>query len=156
MDQLDLSDFFTTKSESLDFSTRLSNIGRRVYETDFNLESMLLTEFGIQKKDRFLSLLRNNQINTTSNSNLSEFFNLITQKISSLPIVTLSIAFEPDSQSLQDLSQWFTLNINRQVIFEIIVDPKLIAGAAITYNGRYEDYSAKSKFAQILSHGYTL
>jgi F0F1-type ATP synthase delta subunit len=151
MEQLDLSDFFTTKSESLDFSTRLSGIARQIYETGFNLEPSLLTEFGIQKKDHFLSLLRNNQINVASNSALSEFFNLIIQKISSLPVVTLTIAFEPDNQTLRDLSQWFTLNINRQVVFEIIVDPKLIAGAAITYNGRYEDYSVKTKFTQIVA-----
>lgn len=151
MDQLDLSDFFTTKAGSVDFSARLGTIQKKIYETGFDLDSCLLTEFGIQKKDRFLALIRNAGIDIKSNSAFLEFLTRIQEKIPTLPVASFTLAFEPDENTLRSLSQWFTLNVNRQVVFEITVDPKLIAGAALTYNGRYEDYSQKTKFAQIVS-----
>jgi F0F1-type ATP synthase delta subunit len=151
MDQLDLSDFFTTKAESVDFSTRLQSISEQLYETDFNLETSLLAQFGIERKEKFLTLIRNNAINLKSNSSLLDFINRILEKISSMSVISLTLAFEPEKLTLHDLSEWFNLNINRQLLFDITIDPKLIAGAAINFNGKYKDYSAKSKFTSIIS-----
>lgn len=151
MPQLDLSDFFTTKPQAVDFSNRLATISKQVYETDFNLEIALLGQFGIEKKDKFVTFLRNNDVNTQVNSALEEFFSLLQQKISQLSVATLTLAFEPEAKIIQSFSQWFTLNTNRQVLFEIKIDPHLLAGAAITYNGKYFDFSIKSKFDQLVS-----
>jgi F0F1-type ATP synthase delta subunit len=151
MDRIDLSDFFTTKAESVDFATRLQEISKQIYETDFNLENSLLSHFGIQKKDKFLSLVRNNEINLEKNSILMDFIKQVLEKISTLPTVSLTLAFEPQKDTLHALSEWFILNINHQVLLDINIDPKLIAGAAINFNGKYKDYSAKSKFSSIVA-----
>jgi F0F1-type ATP synthase delta subunit len=151
MDQMDLSDFFITKAESVDFSTRLQEICNQVYETNFNFENTFLSHFGIQKKEKFLTLIRNNKINLENNSLLMDFLKQVLEKISSLSTVSLTLAFEPENQILHELSEWFILNINRQVLLDIKTDSKLIAGVAINYNGKYKDYSARTKFSSIVA-----
>jgi hypothetical protein len=150
MDQLDLSSFFKTKSEASDFSTRLSAISEKMYQNDFNLEKELREQLGVLKKDKFVTMLRDNNLNVESNAALKEFFSKIQEKISSLSVLSLKIAFEPTEQTLESLSEWFILNIKKQVLFAITIDPSLIAGAAITINGKHRDFSIKLKFDQVL------
>lgn len=150
MDTLDLSDFFKTKAESIDFSTRLAAISEKIYKTDFDLEKTLMEEFGLRKKDKFVTLLRNNKINIESQSALSDFFGKIVEKISTLSVLSITLAFEPTEKTLEVLSEWFLLNINKQFLFDFKVDFGLIAGAQILANGRHFDFSIRSKFDQAL------
>jgi F0F1-type ATP synthase delta subunit len=155
MVKLDLSDFFTTKAQAVDFTTRLSTISQAVYATDFHLEEALTDQFGVQRKDKFMGLLRDNEIKVESNTALQEFLSLVDKQASSLLVVTLTLAFEPDEETLHEFSKWFFLNTSHQVLFEIKVEPGLIAGAAILYNGKFKDFSIKPQFDQILAKTLT-
>jgi F0F1-type ATP synthase delta subunit len=147
----DFSEFFKTKLEANDFANRLATIAEKLYETNFNLEKTLLDQFGLNKKDRLMILLRNNNISVESNVALKQFFDLVQEKVAALPVLTMTLAFEPKQQTLEALSQWFMLNLNKQVLFEITVDPSLIAGATLTYKGKFLDYSIRSTFQQIFN-----
>ncbi len=151
MENLDLSYFFKTKIQAGDFCTRLATLSQQIYETNFNLETALIDAFGMQKKDKFIILLRDNAVNTDSPASLKEFLDKLQEKITALPILSLTIAFEPKEQTLNAISEWFLLHMKRQVLFETVIDPKIIAGAAITFNGRYMDFSIKSKYEKILN-----
>lgn len=152
---MDLSSFFTTKSQATDFSTRLAALSANIYKTDFNLEKALLDTFGMEKKDMLMKLLNDNTIAVATPSALKEFFEKMQQAIASLPVLSMTVAFEPQEQTLKPLSEWFVLNIKKQVLFEIKVDPNLIAGATITFNGKFADYSIKPTFEKILQEMLT-
>jgi F0F1-type ATP synthase delta subunit len=149
MDQLDLSDFFKTKAQANDFSARLAAISQEVYKTDFDLDAILMKQFGLHKKDQFVSLLREKNIRSDSASDLKEFLTQLQEMVSTIPVLTLTIAFEPKEQTLKRIAEWFVTNIHRQVVFDIIIDPGLIAGAAISFNGKHTDFSIKNSFEQI-------
>jgi len=146
MEDLDLSGFFTTNVEAADFLTRISAISEDIYRTDFDLEKALIEQLGIRKKDKFAILLRDNKISQGSNPALKDFFDKIREKISSMPVISLTLAFEPGEETLKILSDWFPLNINRQVLLDIKVDIDLIAGAYISFNGKYSDSSVRPIF----------
>ena len=150
MDKLDLTDFFKTKTQANDFANRLSTIAEATYQTDFNLEKTLMDQIGIEKKDKLMALLRDNQVNIQSAATLKAFLDKLRESIATLPLVPLKLAFEPKEQTLKALTDWFMLNINKQVVFDISIDRSLIAGAAITYNGKFMDFSARAKFDQIV------
>jgi ATP synthase delta (OSCP) subunit len=152
MENIDLSSFFTTKSEAGFFSSRLSAISEKIYQTNFDLEKTLTEELGMQKKEKFLSLLKENNIATGSNSGLKNFIAQLINNISKLPVLALTIPFEPNERSLQTFSQWFLLNINKQVLFVINVDPDLIAGAVIKYKGKFVNLSIRPQFDQIVQN----
>jgi F0F1-type ATP synthase delta subunit len=154
MEDLDLSFFFKTKIQAVDFFARLSTISEKIYGTGFNLEKVLIEQLGIQKKDKFMILLRNNNIQSNSNSALKDFIGKIQDKISSLPTVSLTIAFEPKEETLKNLADWFPLNIDKQVLLDIKVDPDIIAGAYVSYSGKYSDFSIKPVFDQIYKDGF--
>ena len=151
----DLTYFFTTKMQAQDFSSRLSSIIERMYVADFNFEKNFSEQFGIAKKDKFITLLRDNKLTPEPNVALKEFLNKLLTEIDSMPVITLKIAFTGREETLQHLAEWFILNVKKKVLFDITYDPSLIAGAAIFYEGNFVDYSIRKKFDQILGETLT-
>ncbi len=151
MENLDLSHFCKTKGQALDFASRIAAIAETIYHTNFSLERALTEQFGVQKKDRFIALLREQQISTESRNALKEFFALLSEKVTSLPVLALTLAFEPSDTVLQAISQWFLLNAKKQVLMDIQIDRSLIAGATLTFNGKFKDYSIRTQFQKVVS-----
>ena len=149
MDQIDFSEFFTTKAEANDFLSRLTAVTDKVFQTNFNLKSALAEQFGINKSDRLMTLLRENNINAESLDAAKKFLEKIQGSIASLPILTLTLAFEPKEATLKALSEWFLINTKKQVLFDIAVNTKLVAGATINFNGKYFDFSIRPTVERI-------
>ena len=122
---------------------------KKVFETNFNPETALLEQFGIEKKEAFMTILRNNKVNAESRLAIKDFIEKVQQKIETMPVLSLVLAFEPDNATLQGLSQWLILNTNKQVLFDIKIDRTLIGGASIYSNGKYLDFSIKPVFDKV-------
>ena len=150
MEQLDLSGFFLTRQQATDFSTRLAAISAQIYETAFDLDKILLEQLGIQKKDKFLTLLRHNSVPLDSHILIKGFIEKIQEKISTMPVLNLTIAFDPNEKTLRSFSEWFLVNANAQVLLDIHINPSLIAGAVISINGKFYDFSVRPKFNAVL------
>lgn len=150
MADLDLTDFFQTKAQAQDFSLRLAAISEKLYETNFNLEKSLSEQFGIKKKDAFISLLRNNNTNPENVTALITIFSKIQDQIATLPVITLTLAIEPNEEIMKALSNWFLLNLKKHVLFDFRVDTHLIAGTVLTYGGKYLDFSLKPILDEVL------
>jgi F0F1-type ATP synthase delta subunit len=149
---MDLSDFFTTRSQASDFAAHLNTIIDKVFTTNFDLEKTLTQELGIRKKDAFIKLLRDNKIVSSSTGDVQNFLKKIQETVIALSVVSLTIAFEPTEETLKVFSQWFLSSLNKQVLFDIHVDTNLIAGATITYNGKFKDYSIRPIFENFIRH----
>lgn len=151
MEQLDLTFFFKTKSGAADFAVRLAAIAGEIYNTGFNLDQALIRHLGIQKKDKMISLLRDNNINPGSNSELVQFFGKVQEKITTMPVVTITMAIDPPEETIQAISEWFVLNTSRQAVFDIQVDSRLIAGITLGYRGIFKDYSIRQTVERVIN-----
>lgn len=152
MEQLDLSSFFNTKTEANDFLTRITTISEMIFQTDFNLEKALKEQLGVNKGDHFLTLMRENNINSESLPVVKDFLHMLMEKIPTLPTLSLTIAFEPQEQTLKVLSEWCLVNLQKQILFEISVDPHLVGGALISNNGKFFDFSIRPTVTRILEN----
>jgi F0F1-type ATP synthase delta subunit len=150
MEQIDLSGFFTTRTQASDFSTRLAGLAALMYDTHFDLEKILLEQLGIQKKDKFITLLRHNNIPLDSNFAIKAFIERIKEKISTMPVMTLTIAFEPKEVTLKAFAEWFLINTNKQVLLDVRLDKEIIGGAIISVNGKFFDFSVRPQFNSVL------
>lgn len=151
METIDLSDLFNTKAQAEDFSARLALVQKEAFETGFSPEKALLEQFGIAKQEAFMTLMRNNNINPDSRLAIKAFIETIQNKIATLPVISMVVAFEPTVQTLQALSHWFILNTNKQVLFDIKVDRSIIGGAAILSNGKFLDFSIRPAFDKVMN-----
>ena len=151
MDDVDFSIFCKTRTQANDFLMRLSAISSEIFAANFNLEDSLTEHLGLQKKDKLLIVLRDKKVNTASGTELKNFLSKMQEHVSLLPVLSMVIAIEPKEKTLDMLSEWFLLNKQKQVLFDLIYEPGLIGGAAIAYKGKYLDYSIKPLFTKILN-----
>ena|SRR5579871_3601017 len=150
MDQLNFSEFFNTKTEANDFVNTLAFLSQQVYQVNFNIEKLLTERIGTRKKDLFMTLLRNSLISLESPSGLQGFMDTLRERILSLPVISITIAFEPQEQTIQQLTEWFATQKNMQVLFDLHVDPGILGGATFSFNGKFADFSIKPTFQQII------
>ncbi len=151
MESLDLSAFFITKAQATDVMLRIASVSDKVFTTNFTLEKTLAELFGIQKKDLLLKLFREHNISETSPSDIQAFLKKIQDTIKTLPVITLSIAFEPTEEILKSFSEWFLFTLKKQVVFALEIDITILAGARITCNGKFKDYSVTPLFTKLMN-----
>lgn len=81
----------------------------------------------------------------------TEYLEDLLQKISSLPALSLTIAFEPTEESIDVFSSWAKSNIDSNVLLDIHFDTVLVGGAIVEYEGMYRDYSLKKKIEEMFA-----
>jgi F0F1-type ATP synthase delta subunit len=151
MDDLNLSEFFTTKAEATEFSVKLDQIMASIFETKFELDQVLGKYFSISQKDKFLKFLRVNKIDPKRPTDLKQFFEKIKETVAGMKVLNLKLAFDPSEKTLMNFSAWFRMNVKKQFLFEITVDPKLVAGVEINFNGKYLDLTLRKTIEQIFN-----
>lgn len=62
-------------------------------------------------------------------------------EIENLRVLGLTVANEPTRSNVLAYGAWIKKNIGQDVIMDITVDERLVAGAQITWKGRYQDYA---------------
>ncbi len=69
--------------------------------------------------------------------------------ISNLNPLTIYFVFVPEEKQIEEVGKWLRQNLkNDRLIFNVKIDPALIGGCAIVYNGVYKDYSLKEKISK--------
>jgi len=155
MELLDFSEFFRTKSEANAFSDALSAIIDEIYTVDFTVEKALTKQFGLQKKDKLLLLLRQETFNGLSGNQLKECFLRWQSMVAKMPVLSVTLAFEPHDETLKILSDWVTINMQRQFLFDITVHRDLIGGATLSFNGKHMDFSIRPSLEKIINEDQT-
>ncbi len=63
------------------------------------------------------------------------------KELDTLRIFKLTLAYEPTRINILTYANWIKKTVGADVILDVTVDPKLVAGAQIVWNGKYQDYS---------------
>lgn len=118
-------------------------------DADLLLEELelLLNGFGGLKNKSFKFILENKVRKSTA-----EMFKNATEKelreakskLESLPTMNLTVAFEPTLSQVKTIS-----DLLPDCILDLKTDNKIVAGVAISYLGKYKDYSFQSAYEQI-------
>jgi len=81
----------------------------------------------------------------------SSFLEKIKKYLLSLPEVKLEIAFSPSSDFLKKINLWFKEELGQKVILDLTVNPKIVGGAIIEYQGNWQDYSLAKKIDRLIN-----
>lgn len=74
-------------------------------------------------------------------SQLLFFLEMLREELISLPEVELEIAFFPPSKIIAKISEWFEKNLDKKVILNFKINPKIVGGTILGYRGKVRDFS---------------
>jgi hypothetical protein len=73
------------------------------------------------------------------------FFQELEKFLLEIPKVKLEIAFEPNDEFVLEIDKWFREKVGAKVILDIFVNPKIVGGAKIEYQGKWADFSLEKE-----------
>ncbi len=91
-------------------------------------------------------------IGATDGARLKTVVDEIIQELSQMKELHLRIAFDPNEDDLQALSQWIRFHVGVHAILNVTYDPTVTGGTILTYDGAYRDYSVATQIDEQLAH----
>ncbi|MBA3724697.1 MAG: hypothetical protein H0W89_07510 [Candidatus Levybacteria bacterium] len=68
-------------------------------------------------------------------------------KLRTLRVVQLTLAFQPNEEAIAIFSDWVKKNITVDTIIDLQFDKTIVGGALLIADGQYKDYSVRKKLA---------
>jgi len=117
---------------------------------DILSDSLYKTKFDIRKD---LTPAAYQFIQSQSGGRITQSFLIETkQKLHDLPVISLTLSFVPDEKIIEKLSGWIKVNVTKETILDIEVDPQILGGAVVAFNGKYLDESLRKKMEEVFSN----
>lgn len=80
------------------------------------------------------------------------YFEKLLEELETAEKFSLNIAYEPSAASVKLFTEYAKDKFGPDTVIELSINPDLIAGAIITYKGKYLDYSLGKKVSDLIDN----
>ena len=94
-------------------------------------------------------ILKEQQGNLNSREEQEDFLEQLKTHLKEIPQLKLTLAFSPSDNFLEEISQWLENETGQQIIIDLTVNPKIVGGAIIEYDGHYSNLALKKKIENL-------
>lgn len=135
--------FIKTRNEAASLQDKLTIISADLFKSDKTIAEVLGQRLPSGKIGMIQAIADKYNVNQDNKSDMQELLQQINDAIDDLPLAHLIIAIDPNVQTVQAIHHWFYRTLKKPAVIDIDVDPSLIAGSVISFNGKLRDYSLK-------------
>jgi len=114
-----------------------------------DFKKILDTKVSPQLGNYISGFLQDRPLNAHAIEKIADRLAEIKKKLDGLKIVSLTLAIEPKKSTIDKIIFFVREHIEKDIIIEINVEPNIIGGAIIVFNGLYRDYSLKTKLDEV-------
>jgi hypothetical protein len=144
-----LSEKIITEEDLLFFLDQLSIVRNFLFsQTHIPLSERLKSKID-EKFRKEIEKLEKEKILPSSPEDQSSFFKGLENFLLKIPKVKLEIAFEPSEEFILKIEGWFREKVKRRMILDIFVNPKIVGGARIEFQGKWRDFSLEKEIEKI-------
>lgn len=137
-----------TVTESLDILHQIDNLIQSLFNTKMSFQEKLDMYLEFSIKNNLLMLLERSGIDIGDANAIENFLTQLKTRIREIPVFEFSVAYEPTSTTVKHVAEWIYFNLHQNVLIDIKVNPELIGGAIIGFNGKMGDFSLKKKIEE--------
>lgn len=102
-----------------------------------------------QSFNPFFSSLSEEFLNQFTPSNIATEFRKSEKEIAALPVMTIYTPSLLDRNDLQSVGEKVREDFGKDVLLDLRVNPDLLAGCAIVWEGKYLDFSLQSRWGEV-------
>ncbi len=73
------------------------------------------------------------------------FLELLKKHIFFLPQIRLEVAFRPDEEAVEKISDWLQRELEQKTVIDLRFNREVVGGAVVEYRGRWADFSLAKK-----------
>lgn len=123
----------------------LEQLEQNLYDLKINVKTFIEKEAPFHAQEALIEYL-GNVVETRDAETLSQKIESLCTVLKALPIVTLTVAFDPTDELVLHLSKVAKEEFSTHVLWDFIKDITITGGAVVEGNGRIEDYTIKKYF----------
>lgn len=140
-----------TKEELIFFLEEITRVRELIFkDKELSLSKRVKGKVGEEFKELIERLEKEGIISENRGQQLA-FWEELEKYLQSLPEIKLEIAFLPDDNFLEKVSQWLEKELGRKIILDLTINPKIVAGAIIEYQGNWRDFSMAKEIDRLIS-----
>lgn len=84
-----------------------------------------------------------------NHDNVYDVFEDLEKRVNSMPVLIIYLTFEPDEVILAQIGEMARKTFSQlNLLLDIKYDPRLLAGAALSWKGVYRDYSLRARIEE--------
>lgn len=146
-----LIDLIKTTDDLVVLDEEIDMVLQSIYHTEiYDLEEILAKFVRVRIAVEIKKLISQDSISGKEQTRtlLSDAY----RTICALPILKLTMAFEPSESIIDNISNWARSNLQSGILLDLSLDRSLLGGAQIVYEGKYYDYSLKKKIKEVFEN----
>jgi len=140
----DLADLIKTREELKQLTDDLWKVRESIFKTDIDAVEETLS------KDLNMEMAAIVRDAWQKNAHKETVIEQLIDSLNHLDIVRITLAMKPSETLVAKVSEWLRAETGTKVILDIKVNEDIMGGIVIDYQGKYGDYSARTKVADFL------
>lgn len=146
-----LLDTLTSIDDVIRVQAALDKAIESLYNTKINSTEVLGELFSKEIKQVLVEVAKNKGASTSDPVSFQNVLVSIKEEISKIPHLEITVGTEITEEFLYRIQRWLDTHIEDKVIIEITYDSSVIAGAKISYNGAFHDYTINNQVQTLLN-----
>ena len=140
-----------TKEELIFFLEEIAKIRQIIFKDNGALLSKKVERKVGGELKGLLERLEKEGVISESRGQQLAFWEELEKELQHLPEIKLEIAFSPNDDYLEKISQWLEKELGRKIILDLAINPKIVGGAIIEYQGNWRDFSLAKEIDKLIS-----
>ena len=132
-----------TKHDAGVLLDKLERLEESLYNVKLPFATAVKNVFSFAATEEFMGNIASANVSTDSPDALRKYLDTVKDDLQNLPTASIRVPTTPTDDTIKYISRWFDANMGQRVILDFVVEPTLIGGVVIEYNGKYADYSLK-------------
>lgn len=129
---------------------QLSSINKNLYH---NLSGSIVAKtkgFLTPSLEIIFGYLEEQGLEPEGDSAQKQFLEEIISELKKVPLVKITLAFEPDDSFTAKLNETISNQVNQKIFLDILVNHHIVGGVVLEYQGKFKDYSLEPRVDQYL------
>jgi F0F1-type ATP synthase delta subunit len=140
-DYHNITDTIITVDQAGMYSQQIDEVIRLLFTNKTSVTDLFNKYLSLELKETVQECMDKEKMNVRDREKIKEFLTNINTSISKIPVITLTVAIFPKYKFVKQISDWLRKEAGNSMLLKINVEPSIIGGTVIQYNGIYKNYS---------------
>jgi F0F1-type ATP synthase delta subunit len=129
---------------------KLAVLEAGIYSTKKTFEEQVHDQFSLFLAESLLKTFIDAKVSFTAPDSIQKYLREIQTSIKALPQVTIRVAIAPNPDLIRSIAKWFDAYFGDKTVVAYMLDPHILGGVAIEWNGSYIDLTLRKKLTETL------
>lgn len=139
----DLITSLKTTKEVSHFASEIDTLLQTLFKSEKSSLEKALNQISTESAGKITQVFSKNNLDINDKDAVTGFFETLKKLMKKFKVIKLILAFDPSSKTILSIHEFIRDTLGIGFIMDIEVDPEILGGAVVIFNGQYNDFTLK-------------